>query len=129
MDQLPLPRDRLLERRWALSKIDGHCQKMISPRPDASPRRSSNPRQRCLLGRAGGPHLAQLLPKAGSPRCPRDKRSLQGRHPGGRAERLWGSRGPCPLGKSGGSCLYPLKSICTSKPSAEPGTAQAPGEC
>lgn len=32
-DQLPLPKDRLPEHRWALSKIDGRCQKVISPRP------------------------------------------------------------------------------------------------
>lgn len=53
-DQLPLPRDRLLERRWALSKIDDRCQKVISPQRDAGPQRSSNPRQRCLLGQAAG---------------------------------------------------------------------------
>lgn len=36
-DQLPLPKDRLPERRWALSKIDGLCQKVISPQPRHRP--------------------------------------------------------------------------------------------
>lgn len=60
----------------ALSKIDDCCQEMISPQPDAGSWRSSNPRQRCLPGRAvrqpgGGPYLAQLLPGAGGPAIPR----------------------------------------------------------
>lgn len=36
-DQLLPPKDRLPERRWALSKIDGRCQKVISPRPRRRP--------------------------------------------------------------------------------------------
>lgn len=89
-DQLPLPGDRLRERRRALSKIDGRCQKMISPQPNAGPRRSSNPRQRGLLGRAvrqparqGALTWPSCFPAPGSPQFPGEKKSRRGPHLGG----------------------------------------------
>lgn len=143
-DQLPLPRDRLPEHRWALSKIDGHCQKMISPRPDASPRRSSNPRQRCLLGRVGGrsgrqpggrPAPGPAASQSRGAHNSQERRGAGSAH-GGRptagrpAPRGCGTIGSPPHQvREGASACTPLTHFCTSKPSTEPGTQQAPSEC
>lgn len=77
-DQLLLPKDRLPERRWALSKIDSRCQKVISPRPggrlsEELKSQAAKPpvaeggqaaRRGARRGQPGSPHLAQLLPRA-----------------------------------------------------------------
>ena len=119
-DQLLLPGDRLLECRRALSKIDGHCQKMISPQPNAGPQRSSNTRQRCLLGRAGRRPARQgpltwpsCFPAPGSPQFPSEKKSRQGPHLGGAVGK---QESLAPLGESEGTCRCPFYSPCTEPP-------------
>lgn len=118
--QLPLPRDRLRERRRALGKIDERCQKMISPQRDAGSRRSSNPRQRGLLG-AGGPAGSQqparraALPwPSCSPALGAHNSQVRGRAGGAHTwEGLWATGSPGPPGESGSYCLYPFYSPST----------------
>lgn len=78
-DQLLPPKDRLPERRWALSKIDGRCQKVISPRPRRRPSEELKSQAamppvaeggqparqgaRRAARQPGSPHLVQLLPR------------------------------------------------------------------
>lgn len=79
-DQLLPPTDRLLERRWALSKIDSRCQKMISPQPHRRPSEELESQAAMPPGaggqagsQVGGPYLAQLLPGVGSLQFPGEK--------------------------------------------------------
>lgn len=80
-DQLLPPKDRLPERRWALSKIDGRCQKVISPRLH---RRPSEERK----SQAAMPPVAE----GGQP-------ARQGGQAGSQAAHTWPSCFPGPGGR------------------------------
>lgn len=118
--QLPLPRDRLRERRRALSKIDERCQKMISPPrtqalggaqiPAARPPGVRAAGRQPAASQAGSPSLAQLLPGPGSPQFPGERKSRRGPLLGGTI----GKQGAlAPPGESGSCCLYPFYSTST----------------
>lgn len=106
-DQLPLPRDRLLECRWALSKIDDRCQKMISPQRAAGPRGRQIPGSGASRGRRGRQPGARPSPGPAASQAREPTIPLRGRAGGAHAwEGPWGSREPWLPHESGN--LYPL---------------------